>query len=70
VSGPTLHKTTPPARKESKVRSLQGSQGEPLRRVLADPKVSVVVVDHRDRRPRMNAEPVEAALSVHGRRLA
>jgi len=28
-SGPTLHKTTPKARKESKVRGLQGSQGEP-----------------------------------------
>jgi hypothetical protein len=29
-SGPTLHKTTPPARKESKVWSLQGSQGEAI----------------------------------------
>jgi len=33
-SGPTLHKTTPPARKESKVRSLQGSQGEPTSAIL------------------------------------
>jgi len=33
-SGPTLHKTTPPARKESKVRSLQGSQGEPGRSAI------------------------------------
>jgi len=30
LSGPTLHTTTPPANQESKVRSLQGSQGEPV----------------------------------------
>jgi len=30
-SGPTLHKTTPLAHQESKVRSLQGSQGESFR---------------------------------------
>jgi putative resolvase len=40
-----------------------------LRRLLADPRVTMVVVEHRDRLARMNAELVEAALSAHGRRL-
>ena len=40
-----------------------------LRRLPADPKVTAVVVEHRDRLARMNAEPVEATLSAHGRRL-
>jgi putative resolvase len=39
------------------------------RRLLADPEVSVVVVEHRDRLGRMNTELVEAALSAAGRRL-
>jgi putative resolvase len=37
--------------------------------LLADPKVTVVVVEHRDRLGRMNTELVESALSAHGRRL-
>ncbi|SLH41854.1 resolvase [Mycobacteroides abscessus subsp. massiliense] len=37
--------------------------------MLADPKVTTVVVEHRDRLGRMNTELVEAALSAHGRRL-
>jgi Resolvase, N terminal domain len=40
-----------------------------LRRLLADPRVTMVVVEHRDRLARMNAELVEAALSAHGRHL-
>ncbi|EQD34901.1 Resolvase domain protein, partial [mine drainage metagenome] len=40
-----------------------------VRRLLADPLVTTVVVEHRDRSARMNAELVEAALSAHGRRL-
>ena len=40
-----------------------------VRRLLADPAVTVVVVEHRDRLGRMNTELVEAALSAHGRRL-
>jgi putative resolvase len=40
-----------------------------LRRLLADPRVTMVVVEHRERLARMNAELVEAALSAHGRRL-
>lgn len=37
--------------------------------MLSDPKVTTVVVEHRDRLARMNTELVEAALSAHGRRL-
>jgi putative resolvase len=40
-----------------------------LRRLLADPAVQTVVVTHRDRLARMNAELVEAALWAHGRGL-
>jgi putative resolvase len=40
-----------------------------IRRLLADPNVQAVVVEHRDRLGRMNTELVEAALSAHGRRL-
>jgi putative resolvase len=39
------------------------------RRLLADPKVTIVVVEHRDRLGRMNTELVEAALEAAGRRL-
>ncbi|WP_030872889.1 IS607 family transposase [Streptomyces sp. NRRL S-37] len=40
------------------------------RRLLADPEVTTVVVEHRDRLGRMNTELVEAALEASGRRLA
>src|ERR1700739_1270166 len=40
-----------------------------IRRLLADPEVTAIVVEHRDRLGRMNTELVEAALSAHGRRL-
>ncbi|MEU9306295.1 IS607 family transposase [Streptomyces sp. NPDC048256] len=40
------------------------------RRLLADPEVTTVVVEHRDRLGRMNTELVEAALEAAGRRLA
>jgi putative resolvase len=39
------------------------------RRLLADPNVTCVVVEHKDRLGRMNVELVEAALSATGRRL-
>jgi putative resolvase len=39
-----------------------------VRRLLSDPEVTVVVVEHRDRLGRMNTELVEAAVSAHGRR--
>ena len=37
--------------------------------LLGDPKVSTIVVEHRDRFARFGAEHVEAALSASGRRL-
>jgi putative resolvase len=40
-----------------------------VRRLLADPGVSVVVAGHRDRLGRMNTELPEAALAAHRRRL-
>ena len=40
-----------------------------VRRLLADPAVTVVVAGHRDRLGRVNAELVEAALAAHSRRL-
>jgi putative resolvase len=40
-----------------------------VRRLLADPAVTVVVPGHRDRLGRMNTELAEAALSAHHRRL-
>jgi putative resolvase len=39
------------------------------RRLLADPRVTTVVVEHKDRLGRMNVELVEATLAAHGRRL-
>lgn len=38
-------------------------------RVLADPKVSTVVCEHRDRVCRFGFEYVEAAMAAHGRRI-
>lgn len=40
-----------------------------LRKLLANPEVTIIVVEHRDRLGRMNTELVEAALSASGRRL-
>jgi len=40
-----------------------------LRRVLADPDASVVVVEHRDRLARFGAGHLEAALGAYGRRI-
>jgi putative resolvase len=39
------------------------------KRLLADPAVTCLVVEHKDRLGRMNVELVEAALSANGRRL-
>ncbi|GII79326.1 hypothetical protein Sru01_43080 [Sphaerisporangium rufum] len=38
-----------------------------LKRLLADPGVSVIVVEHRDRLARFGVEYIEAALSAQGR---
>jgi predicted site-specific integrase-resolvase len=40
-----------------------------LNRLLADPTVGTIVVEHRDRLARMNAGLVESALKAQGRRL-
>jgi putative resolvase len=47
---------------------MNGSRAK-VRRLLADPRVTAVVVEHRDRLGRMNTELVESALAAHGRRL-
>ena len=59
----------PVVRVEAEVGSGMNGSRPKLRRLLADPKVTTVVVEHRDRLARMNAELVEAALSAQRRRL-
>jgi putative resolvase len=54
-------------RVEAEVGSGMNGARAKVRRLLADPKVTVVVVEHRDRLGRMNTELVESALSAHGR---
>ena len=56
-------------RVEAEVASGMTGRRPKLRRLLAGPAVQTVVVTHRDRLARMNAELVEAALWAHGRRL-
>ncbi|MGO8770723.1 IS607 family transposase [Mycobacterium sp.] len=56
-------------RVEAEVGSGMNGARAKVRRLLADPKVTVVVVEHRDRLGRMNTELVESALSANGRRL-
>jgi putative resolvase len=59
----------PVARVEAEVGSGMNGARSKARRLLADPRVRTVVVEHRDRLGRMNTELVEAALSAHGRLL-
>jgi putative resolvase len=47
---------------------MNGSRAK-VRRLLADPRVTAVVVEHRDRLGWMNTELVESAIAAHGRRL-
>ncbi|KND36202.1 IS607 family transposase [Streptomyces acidiscabies] len=54
---------------ESEIASGADGSRTKARRLLADPDVTTVVVEHKDRLGRMNAELVEAALSATGRRL-
>jgi len=56
-------------RVETEVGSGMNGARPKARRLLADPRVAIVVVEHRDRLGGMNTELVEAALSAHGRRL-
>jgi putative resolvase len=52
---------------ESEIASGMSGGRAKARRLLADPTVTMVVVEHRDRLGRMNVELVEAALSATGR---
>src|SRR6202023_3264847 len=54
---------------EAEVGSWTNGARAKVRRLLADPAVRTVVVEHRDRLGRMNVELVEAALSASGRSL-
>src|ERR687891_289721 len=40
-----------------------------LRRLLADPAVTTIVVEHRDRLARFGVEQLQAALAAHGRQI-
>jgi putative resolvase len=60
----------PVVRVEAEIGSGMNGVRPKARRLLADPQVTVVVVEHRDRLGRMNTELAEAALAAHGRRLA
>ena len=59
----------PVVRVEAEVGSGMNGSRPKVRRLLADPGVSVVVAGHRDRLGRMNTELAEAALAAHHRRL-
>jgi len=56
-------------RVESETGSGMNGARSKAKRLLADPAVTVVVVEHKDRLGRVNVELVEAALAAHGRRL-
>jgi putative resolvase len=56
-------------RVESEIGSGMNGGRSKARRLLADPAVTTVVVEHKDRLGRMNVELIEAALAAHGRRL-
>jgi putative resolvase len=56
-------------RVESEIASGMNGARSKVRRLLADPDVITIVVEHKDRLGRMNIELVEAALSATGRRL-
>jgi putative resolvase len=56
-------------RVESEIASGMNGGRAKAKRLLSDPGVTTVVVEHRDRLGRMNVELIEAALSATGRRL-
>lgn len=56
-------------RVESEIASGMNGARAKVRRLLADPAVTTVVVEHKDRLGRMNVELVEVAAAAHGRRL-
>ena len=53
----------------TEVGSALNGKGREFLALLGDPKVSTIVVEHRDRFARFGAEYVEAALAASGRRL-
>ena len=57
-------------RVEAEVGSGVNRSRSKARRLLADPEVTAVVVEHRGRLGRMNTELAGSVLSAHGRRLA
>jgi putative resolvase len=59
----------PVIRAESEVASGMNGARTKLRRLLADPTIKIIIVEHRDRLGRMNTELVESALEASGRRL-
>jgi putative resolvase len=59
----------PVVRVESEIASGMNGARTKAKRLLADPAVTTVVVEHKDRLGRMNVELVEAALSATARRL-
>jgi putative resolvase len=59
----------PAVRVQAEVGSGMNGSRVKVRRLLADPRVTTVVVEHRDRLGRMNTELVESVLAAHGRRL-
>jgi putative resolvase len=59
----------PVVRVEAEVGSGMNGTRAKARRLLADPAVTVVAVEHRDRLGRMNTELVESALAAGGRRM-
>lgn len=59
----------PVVRVESEIASGVNGARSKAKRLLADPAVTTVVVEHKDRLGRMNVELIEASLSASGRRL-
>ena len=51
----------------TEIGSGRGGRLTKLRTLLGDPKVSTIVVEHRDRLARFGVEYLEAALAAHGR---
>ena len=52
----------------SEVGSGMNGSRPKLRKLLANPEITTIVVEHRDRLGRMNTQLVESALTVSGRR--
>jgi putative resolvase len=51
----------------TEIGSGRGGRRTKLRKLLGDPKVATIVVEHRDRLARFGVEYLEAALAAHGR---